>query len=71
MAQLTTNALRAKWPGKDYWLYDDAPPGAGRLVARIKRKAALFYFQYFSATGRKFSPLGPFGINGEQGLLTC
>jgi hypothetical protein len=69
IALITTNGLRAKWLGKDIWLSDPGVRGGGRLLARITRKGAFFYFQYFSADGRRRPfPLGPFDIQGEQGL---
>ncbi len=66
---LTTNGLRAKWPGKDVWLSDPGVRGGGRLLARITRTGVFFYFQYFSSDGRRRPfPIGPFDIHGEQGL---
>jgi hypothetical protein len=71
MALITTNGLRAKWLGKDIWLSDPGVRCGGRLLARITRKGAFFYFQYFSADGRRRPfPLGPFDIQGEQGLVS-
>jgi hypothetical protein len=69
MTQLTTNGLRAKWTGKDRWLSDGGSYGAGRLVARVRRTGAHFFYQYFSADGdRRLLPLGPSDPQGERGL---
>ncbi|MGH8291552.1 MAG: tyrosine-type recombinase/integrase [Steroidobacteraceae bacterium] len=69
MVKLTTNALRASWPGKDRWLSDGGPRGAGRLVARITREDVAFYYQYFAAGGRKrFLVLGCYDTQGVRGL---
>lgn len=69
MARLTSNTLRASWHGADRWVSDGGGRGAGRLVARIKRNGVDFYFQYFSAEGRKkFWPLGPYDAEGRKGL---
>ena len=69
MTRITANELRAKWRGKDQWLSDGGPRGAGRLVARIGRESVSFLYQYFSADGRKrFLPMGPFDVGGVRGL---
>jgi integrase len=69
MAQITTNALRAKWRERDRWLSDGGQRGGGRLVARITRDGVGFLFQYFAPDGRKrFFPLGPYDADGVRGL---
>jgi len=72
MAQLTNNTLRATWRGKDKWLSDGGPRGAGRLVARVTRDGVNFLYQYFAPDGKKrrkrFFPLGPFDVTGARGL---
>jgi len=69
MAQITTNGLRAKWTGRVRWLSDSGTRGEGRLLARLKRSGAFFYYQYFSPEGAKRQlPLGRFDMQGENGL---
>jgi integrase len=72
MSQLTTNALRATWRGKDRWISDGGPRGSGRLVARVTRDGVAFLYQYFvPGSGRelkRFLPLGPFDANSARGL---
>src|SRR5579883_2959665 len=69
MAEITTNQLRAKWSGKDRWLSDGGSRGAGRLVARLTRTGAHFFFQYFASQGgKRLFPLGPFDAEGRAGL---
>jgi hypothetical protein len=69
MALLTANGLRAKWPGKDRWLYDGTTRGHGSLVARIMRTGVTFYFQYVNSSGRqRLLPLGSFDVDGKCGL---
>jgi integrase len=69
MTQITTNGLRATWSGKDRWLSDGGSRGAGRLIARITRTGAHFFFQYVTVDGRKrLYPLGPFDDQGKNGL---
>jgi integrase len=69
MAEITTNQLRAKWSGKDRWLSDGGSRGAGRLVARLTRTGAHFFFQYFAPRGgKRLFPLGPFDAEGRVGL---
>src|ERR1700719_2977386 len=69
MAQLTTNALRAQWRGKDRWISDGGARGGGRLVARITRDGVSMLFQYFAPDARKrFLPLGPYDAAGARGL---
>jgi hypothetical protein len=69
MAEITTNQLRAKWSGKDRWLSDGGSRGAGRLVARLTRTGAHFFFQYFAPQGgKRLFPLGPFDAERRVGL---
>jgi integrase len=72
MAQITTNALRAKWRGKDEWLSDGGPRGAGRLVARLTESGPQFLFQYFLPNAgrevKRFLPVGPYDAEGTRGL---
>jgi integrase len=69
MSQITANGLRAKWRGKDQWISDGGPRGAGRLVARVTRDGVNFLYQYFAFDDRKrFFPLGPYDVNGARGL---
>lgn len=69
MAQITTNALRTKWRGKDQWISDGGARGGGRLVARVTRDGVAMLFQYFAPDGRKrFLPLGPYHPEGTRGL---
>ncbi len=69
MAEITTNQLCATWSGKDRWLSDVESRGAERLVARLTRTGAQFFFQYFASQGGKRSfPLGPFDAEGRAGL---
>src|SRR5262245_16230470 len=69
MAQITANELRATWRGRDRWLSDGGSRGAGRLVVRLTRTGAHFFFQYFSPDGdKRYFPLGPFDAQGKVGL---
>jgi integrase len=65
---ITTNELRAKWRGKDKWLADEAPRGAGKLLARIEPGAVLLYFQYFDKGKKKLLALGEYDEGGVRGL---
>jgi len=71
MAQITTNALRALWPGKDRWLSDGGSRGSGRLVARITREGVQLYFQYFrpgEQEKKRVLSIGPYDQSGTRGL---
>jgi integrase len=65
---ITTNALRTKWRGKDRWLGDETPRGAGKLIARIVPDAVLLYFQYFDKGKKKLLALGEYEESGVRGL---
>lgn len=65
---ITTSGLRSKWLGKDRWLGDQAPRGAGKLVARITPEAVLLYFQYFEKGRKKLLALGEYDEGGRRGL---
>jgi hypothetical protein len=65
---ITITALRTKWRGKDRWLADEAPRGAGKLIARIAPEAVLLYFQYFDQGKKKLLALGEYEESGVRGL---
>jgi integrase len=67
MAQITTNALRVAWRGRDRWLSDGGARGAGRLYARLAREGVTFYYQYFGPKGRRFLPLASYDAQGVRG----
>ncbi len=65
---MTDSGLRAKWRGKDSWLSDGGSRGAGRLVAKLSKTGAIFYFSYFDPDGRRrFLPIGPHDSDGRRG----
>jgi integrase len=70
MGLITTRDLAAKATGKDQWITDDAPKGAGRFCARITGKGErLFYFRYTTEDGkREIIALGQYDPDGRQGL---
>jgi integrase len=69
MNLLTIAALRTTWRGKDKWISDGGARGVGRLIARITRDGADFYYQYFAEDGRRrLLPLGPCDVQGLRGL---
>src|SRR5690606_12002572 len=51
MAELTTYQLRARGAGKDRWLADGGPRGAGREVARLTRTGTHFYVHVYAPHG--------------------
>jgi integrase len=65
---LTTTQLRKRWQGKDFWLSDGGPRGAGVLTARITRDGVTLYYRYIHQGRRRFLSLGPWNEKGKGGL---